>query len=378
MILTGEKSVFDIQKIARPCILERKEYIPGKPIEEVQREFGITDIIKMASNENPLGTSPKALAAMTEELKNTNYYPESLCHDLVIKLADRLGVNTNQLFIDNGEDGVITMLGLTFINPGDEVIFGEVSFPAYENITGKMDGTGIPVPLTPDYRLDVDGIINAISPKTKMIFLCNPNNPTGTIITNLQFDQLINAAPDNVLIISDEAYFEFADDPAYPQTLPYLESHPNLIILRTFSKIMGLAAVRIGYAVAHESIIKTMLKAREPFPVNRLAQAGALASLDDDEFIQRSIEVVQQGRKQLEKAFIEMGMDCYTGQTNFVFVDIGQPAKPVFDALLREGIIIRPCGPLGAPNCIRVTIGTEHQNDRFIRSFKKSIIHPTH
>ena len=278
--------------------------------------------------------------------------------------------------MDNGEDGVITMLGLTFINPGDEVIYGEVSFPAYENITGKMDGTGIPVPLTNDYRLDVTGIIKAISPKTKMIFLCNPNNPTGTIITNLEFDRLINSCPDNVLIVSDEAYFEFADDPAYPKTLPYLKIHPNLIILRTFSKIMGLAAVRIGYAVAHNSIIKTMLKAREPFPVNRLAQAGALASLDDDEFIRRSIEVVQQGRKQLEKAFNEMGMDCYTGQTNFVFVDIGQPAKPVFEALLQDGIIIRPCGPLGAPNCIRLTIGTAQQNDRFIRSFKKLINYP--
>ena len=279
----------DLEKLVRKCILARKEYVPGKPIEEVQRELGLTDITKMASNENPLGTSSLALKAMIAELKaNAHRYPESLCYDLRKKLADLHKLTPEHFFIDNGEDGVITMLGLTFINPEDEVIFGEITFPAFENITTKMGSVCIRVPMASGYRLDMRGFESAISKKTKMVFVCNPNNPTGTITTREEFQRLLSAAPESVLIISDEAYYHFADSPEYPQTQQYLAKYPNLIILRTFSKIMGLAGIRIGYAIAHPHIVKAMLKSREPFPVSRIAQAGALASLEDIDFINRT------------------------------------------------------------------------------------------
>jgi len=364
----------DINKIARPCILKQKEYIPGKPVEEVQREYGLTDIIKVASNENPLGVSPLALQAMLNELNtNINLYPEGSCHDLVQKLASIHKLNPDHFMVDNGLDGVITMIGLAFINPGDEVVYSDLSFPAYANITNKMDGKGIIVPILPDYRQDINGMIAAVTSRTKMVFLCNPNNPTGTIISKQEFELVIHSIPENVLIISDEAYYDFADNPDYPQTLNYLPDRDNLIILRTFSKVMGLAGIRIGYAMAHPDIIKILYKAREPFPVNRIAQVGALASLNDHDFVNKSIENNNEGLNQYYKAFDEMGIKYAMSQTNFIFADLGTPAAPIFEALLREGIIIRPLGAQGRPNCIRITIGTKEQNKRVIKALKKQL-----
>jgi histidinol-phosphate aminotransferase len=361
-----------VEKLARQCILDRKEYVPGKPVEEVERELGICDIIKMASNENPLGTSPLALEAMIRELQaNANRYPESLCYDLVGKLAEVHGLVPERFFLDNGADGVITMIGLTFIDPGDEVVYGALSFPAYENIATKMDGVCVPVPLTEDYRLDIDGFIAALTPRTKVVFLCNPNNPTGTIVTHEEFERLLEAVPGDVLLVSDEAYYEFADRPDYPQTIPYLESHPNLIILRTFSKVMGLAGLRVGYAVAHPDVIRVMLKAREPFPVNRIAQAGALAALDDSDFIVRTLETNREGREQFYAAFEELGLRYYPTQTNFIFVDLERPVGPVFDGMLRRGVIVRPLTPQGVSHGMRVTIGTREQNERTLEALRE-------
>lgn len=364
--------MIDIKKVARPCILVRKEYVPGKPVEEVQREFGITDIIKLASNENPLGCSPKAVEAMVKEIStNTNFYPESLAPALAAKLAKKLNLKPGNFFIDNGEDSVITMLGLTFINPGDEVVMSALTFPAYENIVGKMDGVSVIVPQTNDYRIDVKGMLAKVGPKTKMIFLCNPNNPTGSYTTKKEFEQLLKGVPPHVLVVSDEAYYEFALVEDYPQSLSYLEKYPNLIILRTFSKIFGLAGQRIGYLMAHEDLVKLMLKAREPFPVNRAAQAGAMAALDDKKFVKDTIKLNSAGQKQLTEGLTNLGFKVVPTQTNFVFAEFDRETKPIFDALLREGVIIRPLAPQGAPNCIRVTIGTKAQNKRFLDSLKK-------
>lgn len=359
--------MIDVQKNARPCILTRKPYIPGKPIEEVQREYGLSDIIKLASNENPLGASPKAVVAMVQELStNINLYPESLCPTLVKKLSQIHDVPVDHFFVDNGEDSVITMLGLTFLEPDDEVIMSDLTFPAYEGIVGKMGAKAVFVPLTEDYRNDIPGIIEAITPKTKMIFLCNPNNPTGTINTQEEFHKMLRAVPEQVMIVSDEAYYEFADNPKYPQTVPYLRHHSNIIILRTFSKVYGLAGVRIGYAMAHPDIVNTMLKVREPFPVNRIAQAGALAALDDEEFIQKTLDVNAAGRAQLTEGLKAMGFKVAYSQSNFIMVDIGRPSTPVYQELLKEGIIIRPLAPQGAPTCLRISIGTAEQNERLL------------
>jgi len=366
--------LIDIESLTRQCILARKEYIPGKPVEEVQREYGLADVIKLASNENPLGTSPLALAAMIRELQNNaNRYPESHCHDLTARLAQDLRVRPEQLFIDNGLDGVITMLGLTFINPGDEVIFGALTFPAYENITAKMDGRCVVTPMTADYRLNVDAFIAAITPRTKLIFLCNPNNPTGTIVMREEYERLLEALPETALLISDEAYFDFADDPRYPNGLDYLGNHPNLVVLRTFSKVMGLAGLRVGYAVAHPAVVKAKLKAREPFPVNRIAQAGALASLDDAEFVRRTLAVNRDGREMVIRALQAMGLNACPSQTNFVCVDIGQEVEPVFQAMLREGVIVRPVSSPDAQSCLRISVGTRDENLRMMQALAKAL-----
>jgi histidinol-phosphate aminotransferase len=363
-----------VEKLARKCILARKEYVPGKPIEEVQREYGITDIIKLASNENPLGASPLAIEAMVREIRErSNLYPESLCHDLTIKLANSLHLRPEQFFLDNGEDGVITMIGLTFINPDDEVVMGDLTFPAYENITTKMGGKCVYVPLTTNYALDMDGFIAAVGPKTKLIFVCNPNNPTGTHVNRVAFERLINSVPDDVLIVSDEAYFEYVNEADFPQTIPLLEKHPNLIILRTFSKIMGLAGLRLGYAIAHPDLVKVMLKAREPFPVNRIAQAGALAAMDDAAFIQETMRVNFEGRKQLYQAFDRMEIDYSPSQTNFVFIDLKKSVKSIYESMLRDGVIVRPTTYAGKDNFLRITIGTRDQNERMIQVLQKAM-----
>ncbi|OHD27959.1 MAG: histidinol-phosphate transaminase [Spirochaetes bacterium GWB1_59_5] len=366
--------MFEVSKLVRPCILARKEYVPGKPIEEVMRETGITDLIKVASNENALGASPLALEAMISEIRNSAHrYPDSLCHDFREKLSRVHGLSAEQFFIDNGEDGVITMLGLTFINPKDEVILGTVSFPAFENIATKMDGVCIRVPMTADYRLDLNGFCSALSERTKMVFLCNPNNPTGTIVRSDEFNQLLEALPESAILVSDEAYCDFADSPEYPQTLSYLSSHPNLIILRSFSKIMGLAGVRIGYAIANPDVVRMMLKSREPFPVNRLAQVGAMAALDDTEFVRRTIDVTRRGRDQLYAGFEEMGLRFFRSQANFVMVDLGLPAQPIFQAMLMEGVIVRPLTSFDLPNCLRITVGTPGENRRTLQALAKAL-----
>ncbi len=363
-----------INDLTRKCILNRKDYIPGKPVEEVKRELGLTDVLKMASNENPLGVSPLALEAMILELQNnSNLYPESLCTELVEKLASNHGINPGQIFIDNGLDGVITMIGLTFINPQDEVIFGELTFPAYENITSKMDGVCITVPMTEDNCLDLDGFVQAITPRTKMMFVCNPNNPSGTINTREEVERLLASVPPNVLVILDEAYYNFVDQLDFPQSISYMKDYPNLMILRTFSKVMGLAGLRIGYAIASSEIIKVMLKAREPFPVNRIAQAGALASLQDKEFVTKTVTLNWAGRKQYYKAFNEMGLRYYESQTNFVYVELGKSADDVFQEMLRDGVIVRPLTAQGRPFALRISIGTPEQNERTIAVLKKAM-----
>lgn len=365
--------MFDIQKIVRQCILNRKEYIPGKPIEEVEREYGITDIVKLASNENPLGTSPLAVEAMIREIQERSHlYPESLCHDLTRKLAVKSGLRPESIFMDNGADGVISMIGFTFLNPEDEVIFAEISFPAYDNIAAKMGAKSVRIPMRQDLTTDVDGMIKAVTENTKLIFLCNPNNPTGLITSKKEFDRLMVQTPENVLVVSDEAYFEFADhDKNYPDTLSYLDKHKNLIILRSFSKVMGLAGLRLGYAMAAPEIVKAMLKAREPFPVNRIAQAGALAALDDDAFIEKTRRLNQEGLRFYYDAFDAIGLTWYKSHTNFIMVDVGMDADFVFEELLKKGIIVRPLKSQGIKNGLRITVGLPEQNNRVIKALKE-------
>jgi histidinol-phosphate aminotransferase len=366
--------MIDITKLVRQCVLDVKEYVPGKPIEEVKRELGLVDVLKLASNENPLGPSPLALEAMIKDLKeNANYYPESLCPALTARLAESHQLDPGQFFVSNGVDGVISMIGLAFIDINDEVVTSQFSFFAYQNVTSRMGGKTILVPQTADRCFDIDAIIAHITPRTKIVFLCNPNNPTGTIIRRNDFERLLAAVPDNTLLVSDEAYYNFADDLDYPQTIAYLNQHSNLIITRTFSKVMGLAGLRIGYAIAHPEIIRTLRKVMDPFPVNRTAQAGAIASLDDVDFLKRSIKIVIEGRQQLIQGLMKLGLKPIPSQTNFVFTDLDRPSTPVYKSMLLEGVIVRPLEPQGLPNSLRITVGTPEQNIRALISLARAL-----
>ncbi|MDR3573162.1 MAG: histidinol-phosphate transaminase [Anaerolineaceae bacterium] len=366
--------MIDINKIARQCIREFKEYVPGKPVEEVQRELGIQDVLKLSSNESPLGASPLAVQAMIKELKeNCHFYPESLCPVLAAKLAQIHKLDPEQFFINNGVDGVLSMIGIAIIDCGDEVVTSQYTFQAYQNVTTRMGGNIVLVPQTADHRFDIDGIIARLTPQTKIVFLCNPNNPTGTMTTRAEFERLLAAVPENTLLVSDEAYYDFAEDPDYPQTIPYLKNHTNLVITRTFSKVMGLAGLRVGYAMAHPEIIKVLRKVTDPFPVNRIAQAGALAGLDDLEFLRCSIQIVQQGRQQVYDGLLKMGLDPIPSQANFVCVDLGMPATPIYERMLRMGVIVRPLAPQGLPTFLRFTVGTPDQNIRALNTLAKAL-----
>ena len=366
--------MIDIHKITRQVILDIKEYVPGKPIEEVKRELGLEDVIKLSSNENPLGPSPMALQAMIDEIKaNVHYYPEPQSPPLVEKLARIFQLKPNQFFVNNGVDGVLSMIAMAFIESGDEVVTSQYSFFSYQSVTARMGGKMILVPQTQDRRFDIDAIIAALTPKTKIVFLCNPNNPTGTITLGDEFERLLAAVPENCLLISDEAYYEYVDHPDYPQTIPHLSDHSNLIITRTFSKVMGLAGVRVGYAIAHESIIQVLRKVADAFPVNRVAQAGALAGLDDREFLERSVRIVKQGRDQLYQGLSKMGLTVTPSHANFILVDLGIPAGPVYEAMLCQGVIVRPLGPQGLPTCLRITVGTPGQNERALTALQRAL-----
>ena len=319
--------MFNITTAARKCIMEAEKYIPGKPIEEVEREYGLTEIIKLASNENPYGVSPKALKAMVIELcKNTHLYPESACFVLRKKLAEYYGLDADNFFVDNGLDGVITMIGMTLINPGDKVVSSDLTFPAYKNITKKMNGNFVSVELKEDFSQDIDGIIEKAGNDAKIVFLCNPNNPTGITASKAEFEKLMESVPDTTLVVSDEAYFEYVMDSDYPDTIPYLKKYKNLMVLRTFSKIMGMASLRVGYAIADKPIVEMMMKSREPFPVNRIAQAGAVASLDDKDFVEKVVTNTNAGRDYLNRELKKFGFTVYESQTNFVFVKLNRKA----------------------------------------------------
>lgn len=363
-----------IETIARRCIFEHRDYIPGKPIEEVQKEFGLTDIVKLASNENPLGTSPKAVDAMVQEARTAAFrYPVSQCTALAEKLAARLGVQSAQIYLDNGEDAVITMLGLTFFSPEDEVIAADITFPAYENIAAKMGCHLVKVPLTDSGNYDLDGILRAVTGRTKAVFLCNPNNPTGRIVTRDQAELFAAQLPERVLLVMDEAYCDFADPDLYPDSIQMLPAHKNLIVLRTFSKLYGLAGVRCGYAVADAEIIRVMNKAREPFPVSRIAQAGAGAALDDTDFVRRTLANNRQGLQTLYKAFDAMGLAYYPSHANFVYVELGQDAEPIFQKMLRLGVIVRPLGGMGKKTAMRITVGLPEENEQLIRALRQAL-----
>ena len=363
------KAMRDVTTLARKGILGLKPYVPGKPIEEVQRELGLRELTKLASNENSNGPSPEVIRAIEADLGNIFRYPDPSCSLLKSAIAKRLGVTEEMITLANGCDNIIFMIGATFINEGDEVIMAEPTFPVYESVTRIMGGRSVPVPLK-NYTHDLDGMAERIGPKTKLVFLCNPNNPTGTLIPKETLNRFLTSLPDHIIVILDEAYFDYISEKDYPDGVSLLGGDLNLIALRTFSKIYGLAGLRIGFAVANGDLIGLMERVREPFPVNRIAQAAALAALRDEKHLERVLRTNEEGKAFLCGQFQRLEIDYVPTQANFIFVDFKRDSQEIYDALLKEGVIIRPGIIWDYPTSARITIGTMEENRRFIEKLE--------
>ena len=351
--------------VAKKSVMNIKPYVPGKPIEEVQREHGIKDVIKLASNENPLGPSRLAVKAMEKKIRSVNLYPESGAYYLRRALAKHLKIKENMLVFGNGSNEILTLIAEAFVAPGDEVMFSALSFVVYPIAVDTVGGTSIQIPHK-NFSHDIDGFIKRLSPKTKLVYLCNPNNPTGSIITKEELDKFMSAVSPKTIVALDEAYFEYVQDKNYPDGIKYLSKYPNLIVLRTFSKIYGLAGIRIGYAAADPDIIEIIERVRPPFNANLLAQAAGEAAIGDKEHLKRTVRTNNEGRKYLCAEFKKLGIEFVQPHANFVFVKFKGNSKVVFEALLKKGVIIRP----QFDNFGRITVGTMVENIKLIKALK--------
>ncbi|HSI71721.1 MAG TPA: histidinol-phosphate transaminase [Fimbriimonas sp.] len=352
----------------RPNVLAMKPYPPGKPISEVKRELGLEKVIKLASNENPFGPSPKAVEAVREAALQMHHYPDGSAYDLKQAIAGKYGMPTSQIFVGNGSDELIHLLGLILLgSPEDEMIVGDPSFSRYDASAYLAPSKLIKVPLDNRFTHDLVAMGRAVTENTKILWIANPNNPTGTIVRRKDVDALLGDIPEQVLVVLDEAYYEFAmGESDYPVSTQYVKSGKNVLGLRTLSKIYGLAGIRIGFGFAPEYIVDAIDRAREPFNVNSLAQVAAIAAFDDEEHLAKTVENNRQGIELLNRVFEELGSKPCESYGNFVYVDLGRPAKPLFDALLREGVITRTGDVFGQPNCLRVTVGTPEEMAFFV------------
>ena len=359
-----------IEKLARRGILEMKAYVPGRPIEEVEKQFKVKRWIKLASNENLAGPSPKALAAIRHELSNIHYYPEAPCTVLRKALARRYGLRQESVVISNGADNLILMVASAFVDEGDEVIMADPTFPVYTNATLIMGGKPVKVRLK-NYDHDLSTMLKKVNRRTKLVFVCNPNNPTGTIVSKKALDRFLSQLPDHVIVILDEAYRDFAEDPSYPDGLDYVRKKKQLIVLRTFSKVYGLAGLRIGVAYGREDLIGCMYQVRDPFPVHRLAQVAAVAALGDLDHVKKSIRLVHEGKHYLYRELDKLGVSYVPSHGNFVFIDFSKDSKEMMRLFLQKGIIVRPGHLWKYPTFGRVTIGTMKDNRAFINAVKE-------
>jgi len=350
----------------RPAVEELTPYQPGKPVEDVQRELGLVRVVKLASNEGPFPPFPAALEAMERASVELNRYPDGGAYRLHDALAARHSVPFAQVCAGAGADGCIDMLNQALLDPGDEIVCGWPSFPSYVIYARKQGATPRTVPLR-DHRYDLDGLVEAITPRTKIVYVCHPNNPTGTMNTRTELDRFFANVPEHVLVVIDQAYFEYIDDPDYPDAVEeYVKRGRRVLVLRTFSKIYGLAGLRVGYAVGPDDVCAAMAKTRRPFDVTTTAQVAALASLDDPAQIAGRRELNREGLASLAHILREHGLEPVNGAVgNFLYVDTGEDAQPLFERLLREGVIVRPLQGFGAPSAIRISVGTPEENAFF-------------
>ena len=358
----------DVAALANRHIRELEPYAPGKPIEELERELGISDSVKVASNESPLGPSRRAVEAIFAAAEQLNRYPEDSCHRLREALAAHHGVARAGLVFGTGSDGILELVAKAFLGPGDEAVFPWPSFAMYPIVARGLGAVPIEVPLDSAYRADPGATARAITKKTRVVFLANPNNPTGTSLGAAAFTELLEAIPERVVLVSDEAYVEYVRRSDFPDSLALLERRPTLLVLRTFSKVYGLAGLRVGYGIGHPELIGLLERARHPFNVNQLAQVAALAALEDAEHMACVRDLTHRGLEQLERGFDELGLRYAESDANFVLVEVGADASSLYERLLRRGVITRPLGGFGLDAHLRVTVGLPEENERVLEA----------
>jgi len=361
----------DFTQLAVAGVQKLSPYQPGKPIDELAREFGLNpaDIIKLASNENPLGPSEKALAAIEKELKDLTRYPDGNGFELKKTLSEKLNVKTSQITLGNGSSDILEFIVKTFVNAGDNVVVSQHAFAIYGLVTQMQGGTITQVPAK-NWGHDLEAMAAAIGKKTKIVFVTNPNNPTGTWSTKAQLEAFLNKVPEHVIVLLDEAYFEYVDKPDYPNGVDYLAEYPNLVVTRTFSKAYGLASLRVGYGVSSEQLADLMNRVRPPFNVNSVALAAAVACLKDENYVRQSKALNDQGMAQLEKGFDQLNVNWIPSVGNFICFEIPTKAMEVNRKLLARGVIVRPVANYEMPDHLRVSIGTEQENQRFLLELK--------
>ena len=347
-----------------------KPYKPGKPIEELEREYGISGSIKLASNENPLGSSPKALSAMQAAMDKLHRYPDGSGYYLVEKLAGKLGVDPGCIVLGNGSDEIIGMLTRALMQPGDEAIMTDPSFLMYEIMVRSVGAEPVFVPLKSLF-VDLDDMAARITDSTRIIFLNNPANPTGTIISKDEFARFMEQVPEHVAVVIDEAYIEFAADPDCLDGLAWAAGDRAVAVLRTFSKAYGLAGIRIGYGVMPGELAELLHRVRQPFNANALAQAGACAALDDDDFLGKTVSLVRSELEFLYAGLEHLGVNYFPSEANFFLIDVQGDAEAFFEAMLRQGVIVRSMASYGYPEYIRINAGTREENQRFLAAFER-------
>ncbi len=369
-VLTDSAAVF--MKLKVPEYINTIEpYKPGKPLEELEREYGIRRSIKLASNENPLGPSPKAVAAVRARLDTLHRYPDGSGHDLIAKLADYHGLAAGNVVLGNGSDDIIGMLAQCMLERGNEVLIPHPSFLMYEIATRSVGAVPVFIPLNDSLAIDLEKMLERVTSQTRMVFLCNPNNPTGTVFSKDQFETFLENLPRDVTVVIDEAYIQFVRNRDCSQGIEYIDSDRTVVTLRTFSKAYGLAGLRIGYGLMQAELAGYLNRIRMPFNTSSAAQAGAAAALDDDRFLREVVRLVHDGLDYLSNALQERGIRSFPTEANFFLIDVARDADEVFEQLLRQGVIVRSMNAYGYPQYIRVNVGLPEENTRFIAALEK-------
>jgi len=369
-------SAFSFCDLATPGVQGLRPYEPGKPLSELEREYGVRDAIKLASNENPLGPSPAALEAARGVIGEIARYPDGNGFELKRAIAHRYGVDIRGITLGNGSNDVLEIIARAFLLPGLESVFSQHAFAVYPIVTQAIGATARVVPAHdgshgPRYGHDLEGMLAAFNNKTRVVFIANPNNPTGTWLKRDELEAFLERVPQQVIVVLDEAYVEYVTEAEYPDSIPWLSRFPNLILTRTFSKAYGLAGLRVGFALSHPEVTDILNRVRQPFNVNIIAMTAASVALMDRAHLEASLKLNQSGMQQWVDAMAEMGLDYIPSVGNFLCVDVGRPAAAVYETLLHEGVIVRPVANYGLPNHLRITLGLTQENRRAITALRK-------